>query len=169
MWLFFPCCLLNFSLTVAILIMICLGFILSKLWLCFLHLDVCFLSLFGKFSAIISWDKFSTSFSSLLFLGPLLMWFLVHLMLHPKSLKQFSLKIFFLFAVGTKWFPLFYQIPYALFCITQPAVNFLVFFISVILFSSSDWFFLYVFSNPLLKFCVHLFFSNSVSILLDSL
>lgn len=150
------------------LIIICcgvdpLGFILFGT-LCFLDLGVYFPLRLEEFSFIISLNKFSVSlFPPLLFLllllgrhllqRALIMQMFVPLMLSKKSLNVSSfLKIIFSFSVQLVCFPL-PCLPYCWFILLHPLIYLIpsyVFFISVIIFISSNWFSL-IFSLSLLK------------------
>lgn len=139
----------SLSLTCSILIIMCLDVDLYPhlVWdsLCFLDLDVCFLP---QISKVFSHYFFTNMFSAPFSLSSPIMQMLVCLMLSQRSLKLSSfLKIFFclLFWLDNLSYFVFRSLIHLLHHLIHCWFPH-VFFISVIVFFSSDWIFL-IFSN----------------------
>ena len=118
--------------------------VLSCTWIC-----VYFFRL-GNFSAISALDIFLTPFSPSS--GTPIMQILAYLMLSQRSLKLFSLNLFFFLLYW--WSDIHYSVFETLVHSLSPSLLFIPsseFFISVIVLLSPDWFFI-IFSNFLLKF-----------------
>lgn len=129
----------------------------NSLW--FLDLDVCSFTRIGRFSAIISWNSVSVSFSFSSPSGTLTMWMLILWMLSQRLIKLSS-SFFILFSSCCSSLVISTTLSYRL-LLCSPFSRMLlipssVFFISLIVFFSLILF-LEFFS--LLKFCVHPFFS----------